>query len=140
MPDEHSLHWNCRLFLPQFVIEESEENGDWSVQGRDFVRFDEASLRNRKGTVEAPLHVSNVQVIDLVTGKPCKVGIKYLEDGTKVRVSRGLGASGSIIPRPEILKIRTTPRPIVAGPKDIPMDVVMEKTYDAKTGRGMPEL
>lgn len=45
--------------------------------------------------------------------RPCKVGIKYLEDGTKVRVSRGIGASGSIIPRPEILKIRTTPRPTV---------------------------
>ncbi|PON74219.1 Ribosomal protein [Parasponia andersonii] len=64
-------------------------------------------------TVEAPLHASNVQVIDPVTGKPCKVGTKYLEDGTKVRVSRGLGASGSIIPRPEILKMRTTPRPTV---------------------------
>lgn len=45
--------------------------------------------------------------------KPCKVGIKYLEDGTKVRVARGIGASGSIIPRPEILKIRTTLRPTV---------------------------
>lgn len=39
--------------------------------------------------------------------------MKYLEDGTKVRVSRGIGASESIIPRPEILKIRTTPRPAV---------------------------
>ena len=45
--------------------------------------------------------------------KPCKVGVRYLEDGSKVRVSRGIGASGSIIPRPEILKIRTTPRPTV---------------------------
>ncbi|KNA02915.1 hypothetical protein SOVF_214100, partial [Spinacia oleracea] len=62
-------------------------------------------------TVEAPLHVSNVQVVDPVTGKPCKVGIRYLEDGGKVRVARGIGASGAIIPRPEILKIRTTPRP-----------------------------
>lgn len=43
--------------------------------------------------------------------KPCKVGVKYLEDGTKVRVSRGIGASGTIIPRPEILKMRSTPRP-----------------------------
>ena len=42
--------------------------------------------------------------------KPCKVGVQYLEDGTKVRVSIGLGTSGSIIPRPEILKIGTTPR------------------------------
>lgn len=39
--------------------------------------------------------------------------MKYLEDGTKVRVSRGIGASESIIPRPDILKIRTTPRPTV---------------------------
>ncbi|GLT74339.1 hypothetical protein SLA2020_461440 [Shorea laevis] len=91
-------------------------------------------------TVEAPLHASNVQVLDPVTVKPCKVGIKYLEDGTKVRVSRGIGASGAIIPRPEILKIRTTPRPTVAGPKDTPMDLVLEKTYDPKTGRGMPDL
>ncbi|CAL5425222.1 unnamed protein product [Camellia sinensis] len=64
-------------------------------------------------TVEAPLHVSNVQVLDPVTGRPCKVGIRYLEDGAKARVSRGIGTSGSIIPRPEILKIRTTPRPTV---------------------------
>lgn len=47
----------------------------------------------------------------LLCRKPCKVGIRYQEDGTKVRISRGIGASGSIIPRPEILKIRTTPRP-----------------------------
>ncbi|KAA8550839.1 hypothetical protein F0562_002523 [Nyssa sinensis] len=91
-------------------------------------------------TVEAPLHVSNVQVLDPVTGKPCKVGIKYLEDGTKVRVSRGLGALASIIPRPDILKIRTTPRPTTVGPKDTPMDLVLEKTYDTKTGKGMPDL
>ncbi|KAL8521413.1 hypothetical protein ACS0TY_011799 [Phlomoides rotata] len=91
-------------------------------------------------SVEAPLHVSNVQVMDPVTGKPCKVGIRYLEDGSKVRVSRGIGASESIIPRPEILKIRSTPRPTIAGPKDTPMDVVLEKTYDAETGKGMPHL
>ena len=27
-----------------------------------------------------------------------------------------------------------------AGPKDTPMELVLEKTNDAKTGRGMPEL
>ncbi|XP_042481055.1 50S ribosomal protein L24 isoform X2 [Macadamia integrifolia] len=91
-------------------------------------------------TVEAPLHASNVQVVDPVTGKPCKVGVRYLEDGTKVRVSRGQGASGAIIPRPEILKVRTTLRPTIAGPKDSPMELVVEKTYDAKTGKGMPDL
>ncbi|CAL1383006.1 unnamed protein product [Linum trigynum] len=110
------------------------------VEGKNLVKKHIKGGEGHEGgifTVEAPLHASNVQVVDPVTGRPCKVGIKYLEDGTKVRVSR---ASGSIIPRPEILKIRTTPRPTEAGPKDTPMDVVLEKTYDSKTGKGMPDL
>ncbi|XP_028804161.1 uncharacterized protein LOC114759206 isoform X2 [Neltuma alba] len=113
------------------------------VEGKNLVKKHIKQGQGHEGgifTVEAPLHASNVQVLDPVTGKPCKVGIRYLEDGTKVRVSRGIGASGSIIARPEILKIRTTPRPTVLGPKDTPMDVVVEKTYDAKAGRGMPDL
>ncbi|KAG5592418.1 hypothetical protein AABB24_014522 [Solanum stoloniferum] len=113
------------------------------VEGKNLVKKHIKQGQGHEGgifTVEAPLHVSNVQVVDPVTGKPTKVGIRYLEDGSKVRVSRGIGASGSIIPRPEILKIRTTPRPTVAGPKDTPMEVVMERTYDPKTGKGMPDL
>ncbi|CAL5425220.1 unnamed protein product [Camellia sinensis] len=146
------------------------------VEGKNLVKKHIKQGQGHEGgifTVEAPLHVSNVQVLDPVTGRPCKVGIRYLEDGTKVRVSRGIGTSGSIIPRPEILKIRTTPRPthlkVVApyaiaeiafsnsqeiqkffsyvrhrpkmiGPKDTQMDLVLEKTYDAKTGKGMPDL
>ena len=43
--------------------------------------------------------------------KPCKIGYKYLEDGTKVRYARGMNASGAVIPRPEILKERRKPRP-----------------------------
>lgn len=113
------------------------------VEGKNLVKKHIKQGQGHEGgifTVEAPLHVSNVQVLDPVTGQPCKVGIRYLEDGTKVRVSRGIGASGSIIPRPEILKIRTTPRPSVAGPKDTPLEDVMERTYDPKTGKGMPDL
>ncbi|ERN15877.1 hypothetical protein AMTRI_Chr07g25580 [Amborella trichopoda] len=113
------------------------------VEGKNLVKKHIKQGQGYEGgifTVEAPLHVSNVQVLDPVTGKPCKTGIKYLEDGTKVRVSRGIGTSGSIIPRPEILKIRTTSRSNIVGPKDTPMDLVLEKTYDAETGRGMPEL
>ena len=61
-----------------------------------------------------PFFFSKRVLIDIfLCRKPVKIGIRYLEDGTKVRVSRGEGASGSIIPRPEILKIRTTPRPTV---------------------------
>ncbi|KAL5702236.1 hypothetical protein ACHQM5_027477 [Ranunculus cassubicifolius] len=113
------------------------------VEGKNLVKKHIKQGQGHEGgifSVEAPLHVSNVQVLDPVTGKPCKIGSRYLEDGTKVRVSRGIGASVSIIPRPEILKIRTTPRPTTAGPKDTPMELVMEKTYDALTGKGMPDL
>ncbi|GAA0138925.1 ribosomal protein [Lithospermum erythrorhizon] len=85
-------------------------------------------------TVEAPLHVSNVE------GKNAfKYPHVWLFTFLKLRTHIYF-FSGSIIPRPEILKIRTTARPTVAGPKDTPMDVVMEKTYDSKTGLGMPDL
>uniref|UniRef100_A0A1D1YGN2 50S ribosomal protein L24 n=1 Tax=Anthurium amnicola TaxID=1678845 RepID=A0A1D1YGN2_9ARAE len=113
------------------------------VEGKNLVKKHIKQGQGHEGgifTVEAPLHVSNVQVLDPQTGKPCKIGIRYLEDGAKVRISRGIGASGSIIPRPEILRTRTTPRPSIVGPKDTPMDLVLEKTYDAKGGKGMPDL
>ncbi|XP_010693190.1 uncharacterized protein LOC104906172 [Beta vulgaris subsp. vulgaris] len=113
------------------------------VEGKNLVKKHIKQGQGHEGgifTVEAPLHVSNVQIVDPVTGKPCKVGIRYQEDGTKVRISRGIGASGSIISRPEILKIRTTPRPTAPGPKDTPLDLVLEETYNPKTGKGMPDL
>ncbi|KAG9457351.1 hypothetical protein H6P81_001859 [Aristolochia fimbriata] len=113
------------------------------VEGKNLVKKHIKQGQGHEGgifSVEAPLHVSNVQVLDPVTGKPCKIGTKYLEDGAKVRVARGQEASGAIIPRPEILKMRRTPRPTIIGPKDTPVDLVMEKTYDPKTGKGMPEL
>lgn len=62
-------------------------------------------------TVESPLHISKLSLLDPVTGRPCRVAFKFLEDGTKVRVSRGSSASGQIIPRPDILKERRKPRP-----------------------------
>src|SRR4029453_2535221 len=40
---------------------------------------------------EAPIHVSNVAVLDPKTDKPTKVGFKFLEDGRKVRFARGSG-------------------------------------------------
>jgi large subunit ribosomal protein L24 len=43
---------------------------------------------------EAPIHVSNVAVADPKTGKPSRVGIKTIKDGTRVRFAR---ASGEII-------------------------------------------
>jgi large subunit ribosomal protein L24 len=40
---------------------------------------------------EAPIHVSNVRVIDPDTKKPARVGYRFDEDGKKVRVARPSG-------------------------------------------------
>ncbi|ONK70889.1 uncharacterized protein A4U43_C04F2570 [Asparagus officinalis] len=113
------------------------------VEGKNLVKKHIKQGQGHEGgifSVEAPLHVSNVQVLDPVSGKPCKIGFRFMEDGAKVRIARGQEASGAIIPRPEILKMRRKPRPTEVGPKDTPIEVVLEKTYDVKAGIGMPEL
>ena len=42
-------------------------------------------------TQEAPIHVSNVQLVDPETKRPGRVGYKLNEDGKKVRVLRPSG-------------------------------------------------
>jgi large subunit ribosomal protein L24 len=42
-------------------------------------------------TQEAPIHVSNVQLVDPETKRPARVGYQVSEDGTKVRVLRPSG-------------------------------------------------
>jgi large subunit ribosomal protein L24 len=42
-------------------------------------------------TQEAPIHVSNVQLVDPETKRPARVGYKINSDGTKVRVLRPSG-------------------------------------------------
>jgi large subunit ribosomal protein L24 len=49
---------------------------------------------NKEGGIvhqEAPIHVSNVQIVDPDTKKPARVGYRIGEDGKKVRVSRPSG-------------------------------------------------
>ncbi len=41
--------------------------------------------------VEAPIHLSNLKLVDPKTGKPTKVGFRVLEDGRKVRVAKANG-------------------------------------------------
>jgi large subunit ribosomal protein L24 len=40
---------------------------------------------------EVPLHISNVAVYNPATGKGDRIGIKYLEDGRKVRFFKSTG-------------------------------------------------
>jgi large subunit ribosomal protein L24 len=43
-------------------------------------------------TQEAPIHVSNVMIIDPKDGRPTRIGYRVNDDGTKVRISRRTGA------------------------------------------------
>ncbi len=50
--------------------------------------------QNQQGgimSIEAPLHVSNVMLIDPATKKPTRIGYRIKEDGTKVRVAKVSG-------------------------------------------------
>ena len=42
---------------------------------------------------EAPIHISNVMLVDPESGKPTRVGRKRLEDGTGARVAKKSGAT-----------------------------------------------
>eukprot|EP00614_Pseudopedinella_elastica_P033816 CAMPEP_0172628914 /NCGR_PEP_ID=MMETSP1068-20121228/164590_1 /TAXON_ID=35684 /ORGANISM="Pseudopedinella elastica, Strain CCMP716" /LENGTH=172 /DNA_ID=CAMNT_0013439291 /DNA_START=270 /DNA_END=788 /DNA_ORIENTATION=+ len=74
--------------------------------------------------VPASLHYSNVNLVDPTNGLPTRVGSGFLEDGTKVRISKRTGA---IIPKPEFKRPR--PKNLVAGPRDTPAEEVLEVTY-----------
>jgi len=68
------------------------------VQGVNMVKKNTKVTQGIRGTKEggivhqeAPIHVSNVRVIDPDTKKPARVGYRFGEDGKKVRVARPSG-------------------------------------------------
>ena len=48
---------------------------------------------NQQGlyTFDAPIHVSNVMLVDPDSGEPTKVGYRFTDSGEKIRVSRKTG-------------------------------------------------
>jgi large subunit ribosomal protein L24 len=64
-------------------------------------RHSRPSQKNPEGgiiTFEAPIHVSNVMLIDPAAGEPSRVRARIEADGTKERISV---KSGNPIPRPQ---------------------------------------
>lgn len=65
------------------------------VEGINMVkRHTKPSVKNPQGGIlnqEAPIHVSNVMLVDPKTGKPTRVGYKVLETGEKVRIAKKSG-------------------------------------------------
>lgn len=52
------------------------------------------SAKNPQGGIvkqEAPIHISNLSLVDPKTGEPTRVAMKINEDGKKVRVSKKSG-------------------------------------------------
>lgn len=75
--------------------------------GTKYVKGDpDRGIKGRAIERERSIAYSKVNLIDPITGKPTRVGYKFLEDGTKVRFAK---KSGAIIPRPEILTMRRRP-------------------------------
>lgn len=69
------------------------------VQGVNVVKRHQRPTQTSPGGIvskEAPLHVSNVSLVDPKDGKPTRVGFKTLDDGRKVRVAK---RSGEVIDR-----------------------------------------
>ena len=77
---------------------------------------------------EHPVHISNVALIDPDLNTPTRIRTGYLEDGTKVRVSK---KSGSIIPKPDRSNLTYLARTkdTKPGPLDTPSEAVHKKTY-----------
>lgn len=65
------------------------------VEGVNMVKkHSKPSQKNPQGgiiTQEAPIHASNVMLVDPKSGKPTRIGYKVLDNGTKVRVAKKSG-------------------------------------------------
>ena len=66
------------------------------VEGVNMVsKSTKPSAKNPQGGIvkqEAPIHISNLSLVDPKSGKATRVGIKVTEDGKKVRIAKKSGA------------------------------------------------
>ena len=65
------------------------------VEGVNMVsKSTKPSAQNPQGGIvkqEAPIHISNLSLVDPKSGKATRVGIKVTEDGKKVRIAKKSG-------------------------------------------------
>jgi len=65
------------------------------VRGINQIRRHQKQSQTQEGgiiTKEAPIHLSNIALVDPKDGKPSKIGFKVKDDGTRVRVAKRSGA------------------------------------------------
>ena len=79
------------------VLRVLRDRGKVVVEGVNRVyRHLRPSRRNPQGgrlSKEMPVNASNVALIDPQTNRPTRVGVKYLDDGTKVLIAKRSGAT-----------------------------------------------
>lgn len=76
------------------VLKVFPEDNKVLVQGINMAKKHQAASAAGAGgivSVERPIHVSNVSLIDAKSGKPTRVGYKIEKDGTKTRIARRSG-------------------------------------------------
>ena len=81
------------------VLRVLTDKGRLIVQGVNVVKRHTKPSAGQPGGIvekEAPVHLSNVALLDPKTDKPTRVGYKFIEGGRKVRFAR---RSGEIIDR-----------------------------------------
>lgn len=64
------------------------------VSGVNMVKRHQKPTQENVGGIvskEAPIHVSNVAIVDPKSGKASRIGTKILDDGRKVRVAKKSG-------------------------------------------------
>lgn len=76
------------------VLKVVTKTGRVLVQGVNMVKRHTAPSQTQTGGIvdkEAPIHISNIALLDPESGKATRVGYKILEDKRKVRVARRSG-------------------------------------------------
>jgi large subunit ribosomal protein L24 len=64
------------------------------VQGVNVARRHQKQTASQEGGIvskEMPIHISNLALADPKTGKPTRIGYKFLTDGKKVRLAKRSG-------------------------------------------------
>ena len=64
------------------------------VRGVNMVKRHQRQTATQEGGIivkEAPIHISNLALVDPASGQATRVGWRFLEDGTKVRVAKRSG-------------------------------------------------
>ena len=77
------------------VIQVMPQEARALVRGVNMVRRHQRQSASQEGGIvskEAPIHLSNIAIVDPKDGKPTRIGFKIEADGRKVRIAKRSGA------------------------------------------------